>query len=124
MYVSRMTAQEKLDFEVLSLLLYAPKYISSTDLQEMAIPTVGNGVGNIVAELVKRGLVESHSYTIGTKGDYYNEFGHVITNAGKLYCESLIKGERKEKRLYRIFVWTLIAAIIGAIAATLVIVLK
>ena len=114
-----MTAQEKIEHGMLFPLTNKVKYVPSAIYKKATENIVGNGFYNIIIDLEKRGLLEQGNYYI--EGKDYTEHGYQITNAGINYYNGLNEVERKDKRLYCIFVWTLIAAVIGAIAAILAI---
>ncbi len=115
-----MTFSDEQDMKILKILIDNNGYLNYTDFNKLTKTLLGQGSFNVMTDMEKRGLIINH-FTHPAKEwreDYQKmEQAYELTDVGRNKYASNIEEEKKEKLLRKVFIWTLIAAAVGAIAA-------
>ena len=115
-----MTAQEQQDFNILSLMKDIKTPLTQREFINLTEELVGSGFILITEDLKRRGLINEVMYQIEDALQGVTEYRYEISKAGIAAYTFLKEQKSKDGKIYRIVLWTLIAAVIGAIAAIIV----
>lgn len=118
-----MTAKDKIYFSVLAVFIESnTTYIESSEFRNKTKDILGEGFSSIIEQMKTDGLIDFGKYMPHngqTYQDHY-EYAYTVSVAGQSYYQYLKKQEVKDRVIFHILIWTLVAALIGAISATVV----
>jgi hypothetical protein len=124
-----MTFEEEQDLAILSVFVKDDSsFLYYDEFTRLTEEIVGDGFWSIIEGMVKSGLIHQGDYLDPAQPTHLvmqerTKRGYAITAAGKNKYHALIAQKAKERKDQRILIWTLIAAIVGAIAAIVGIIL-